>query len=126
MFIVIFCSSLIVSSCGKKSSEQLVKAKVVETSPIVVEKPVENVNTPFVGDWGGYLDNSYTIITIKSDGNASIESSGEPVRIRSIFLQDNRYYLVNNQTKTGVPLKVNGNILTLTIGKSEVSFIKDE
>jgi hypothetical protein len=126
----LICLAIISSSCGKKSTTQITPEASAEgqsqAAPIVAEKPVVNVNAPFVGVWGGYLDNSFTTITINSDGSASIKELGASAMSRSIYMQDNRYYLVNNVAKTGVPIKVNGNVLTLTVSKSEISFIKEE
>ena len=122
----LICLAIISSSCGKKSTAPITYEGQSQASPIVAEKPVVNVNAPFVGVWGGYLDNSFTTITINSDGSASIKELGASAMSRSIYMQDNRYYLVNNVAKTGVPIKVNGNVLTLTVSKSEISFIKEE
>jgi hypothetical protein len=121
--ILSFIAMSLITSCGGSNSSA---GSASSSSSPVTQNGLTSVSADsFVGSWTGYLDDSYTAITIAANGSITITSVGQSTRTRILFLQNSIYYIVNTETKTGVPVKVSGSSLIVTINGVNETFSKN-
>ena len=108
-------------SCGGSNSNG---SAASSTSPLTQNGITSSAAGQFTGSWSGYLDNSYTTITIAPNGNITISAVGQSDAQRLLVLQNGNYYIVNPKANTGVPARISGNVLIVTINGVGETFNK--
>ena len=112
-------------SCGGASSNNSASTSASSTSPVTQNGITSTAAGAFAGSWSGYLDSSYTTITILANGNITISAVGESNQQRILVLQNNNYFIVNTQANTGVLARVNGNVLIVKVNGVDETFNKN-
>ena len=111
-------------SCGGASSTNSASA-ASSTSPITQNGISSTAAGVFTGTWSGYLDSSYTTITILANGNITISAVGESTVQRILVLQNKNYFIVNSEANTGVLARVSGNVLIVRVNGVDETFSKN-
>ena len=102
---ILFWAMIISFGCGAK--KQTPEPTTVQSNFISLnEVQIASGASDYVGNWSGYIESEYTLITINSDGSVLLNSNGQTVQEELVKNDQDEFFITDTKSDQLLPVEL--------------------